>query len=481
MTASRKSRIPIPKSQLFSIGLATLLICMALLATAPSVRAVSAAGSTGAAFLEIGAGPRAGAMGEANSAWANDVYGLYFNPAGAARAARNEVGFVYQNLIGDIDFNHIAYMQPLRSMGGTFGASFTYVDLGRANRTTIASSATNSYLGTFESHDLALSLSYARPFRSWLDLGGTLKFVNERLDNQAASAVAVDLGAVWYPPVQGLTFGLSLSNLGSSLQFIRESDELPLTFRAGAGWRAPSRRWGLVSDFVIVRRQEVEGKFGGEFWVLPERLALRGGFNTSNDADNGYTVGGAFHWNDLAVDYSFQPYGDLGDGHQVSLTYQFGELRKSQGGSVAAPPEAGRPARIEQTYGKPDPPLAATIISSDAPRVFVKPFLLQSGATSDAWIGTAIPEVFNHKWKGQRVLTPEKGMARYTIQGDYWIMDKMLIIKVTLNDEGWEAGAYQFRGDADKPFPVFDEMARRLTEELAKRGLKVEVRSFRGR
>ena len=56
-----------------------------LLAVAPAARAAQInadAGTSGASFLKLGAGARAGAMADANAALADDVYALYYNPAG---------------------------------------------------------------------------------------------------------------------------------------------------------------------------------------------------------------------------------------------------------------------------------------------------------------------------------------------------------------------------------------------------------------
>jgi hypothetical protein len=438
--------------------------------------AANSAGSTGAAFLELGVGARAAAMGEANAAWADDVYGLYFNPAGVSRVERKEIGFVHNNLFSDVSYNYLGYLHPL-SFGGTFGITVAYVDLGEVKRTTIASAATNSFIGQATSHDLAVSLAYARPVRSWLDLGGTLKVINESLDNNSASAVAVDMGATIRPPVRGLTLGVSLANLGSSLQFIREKDELPLTLRLGAAYRSPNRIWGIVSDAVWVRDQDWEAKVGGEAWVWPEHLALRAGVNSANDLDNGFTVGSAFHWEDLAIDYAFTPFGEIGDAHQISLTYQFGDPRTTPGGStrIPAPEPAGSQrasARTAPTYGQTEPALPPAAVSQLAPAVCALPFVYQSGAAEHEWIGGTMPEIFHHNWRQKGILARTPGVARFTLEGNYWVVNDLLIVNAVLKDEGWEAQKFQWRGEVAKGFLVFDAMVARVNEELAKRGVR---------
>jgi hypothetical protein len=461
-------------------GLRIGAVILAGVLFAGSAHSANSAGSTGAAFLELGVGARAAAMGEANAAWAADVYGLYFNPAGVSRVERKEIGFVHNNLFSDVSYNYLGYLQPL-SFGGTFGLTVAYVDLGEVKRTTIASSATNSFLGQASSHDLAVSLAYARPVRSWLDLGGTVKVINENLDDNSASAVAVDLGATIRPPVRGLTLGVSLANLGSSLKFIREKDELPLTLRLGAAYRSPNGIWGIVSDAVWVRDQEWEAKVGGEAWVWPEHLALRAGVNSANDLDNGFTVGSAFHWEDLAIDYAFTPFGEIGDAHQISLTYQFGDPRTAPGGSTRMPAPAPTastrqaPARTAPTgveYGQAEPALPPAAVSQLAPAVYAIPFRYQSGPAEHEWIGGTMPEIFHHHWRQQGILARNPGVARFTLEGNYWVVNDLLIVNAVLKDEGWEAQKFQWRGEVAKGFLVFDAMVARVNEELAKRGVR---------
>src|SRR5436189_231977 len=47
-------------------------------------------GSSGAAFLKVGPGARQGAMGEAFAGTADDVYSIYYNPAGLGNLSKVE-------------------------------------------------------------------------------------------------------------------------------------------------------------------------------------------------------------------------------------------------------------------------------------------------------------------------------------------------------------------------------------------------------
>ncbi len=296
-------------------------------------------GTTGAAFLQLGTGSRTAALGQANAAWANDVYGMAYNPAGIATVGRQEVGFAYNALVLDLDYNYIAYLLPFRQ-GGTLGVSFQYVDLGSVERREVlAGGGPSAVLGSASAHDLALSVTYARTMTDFLDLGATVKIINETLDNTSAGAFAIDLGAKWRPPVPGLTVGVSIANFGTSLKFVRANEDLPLTLRAGVGYRPPSGRWGVVGDLYYVRNHDMEGGIGGEWWAWPEHLVLRAGANTTTDEGSGISLGAGFRWQDITLDYAWVPYGELGDQNTIALAYQFGPVLRT-------PPAGSREARV---------------------------------------------------------------------------------------------------------------------------------------
>jgi len=276
-----------------------------------TVTYAGSAGSTGAAFLELGIGARAAGRGFADCAWADDVYGVYFNPAGIATLKRQELGFTHNTMFLDLDYNTLGFVYPFEDQGA-IALNALYVDLGSVERREIAAGGgPTGILGNANGWDFALSGTYARTVTEFLDLGMTLKFINESLDDYSASAVAVDLGAKWRPPVPGFTVGVSLSNIGTRLKFVSEREELPITLRTGLGYRSPGGRWGVAGDLIYTKNQDLDGAIGGEVWVWPEHLAFRAGANSTADIANGFTIGAGFKWSDLTFDYAFIPFGDM--------------------------------------------------------------------------------------------------------------------------------------------------------------------------
>ncbi len=426
----------------------------------------SGAGTTGAAFLEIGVGAKSAAMGEANTAWADDVYGMHFNPAGIATVRKQEVGFAHNTLFLDMDYNYLGYVHPLGE-ASTLAVNGIYVDLGALERREIiAGGGPSAILGSASAYDLSFSLTYARTLSEVIDLGGTVKVIHETLDNYSASAVAVDLGAMWRPPVEGLTVGLSVLNFGSNLKFVTAGDELPITVRVGAGYRAVNGRWGLNTDVVYVKNQEIEGKIGGEFWVWPEHVVFRAGANSANDAGSGFTLGAGFKWNDVLLDYAYVPTGDLGDQNLISLSYQFGSThgdppKRSKSTIDQARTEQARPdansklPRLEQEIAAP----ARTW------GVYIAPFAYRSGPPEYDWISSATAEVLSRGWKSSGLLNPAPGSSRFTVKGEYWIVGRNLILAAQLTGDGTQF-AVSASGEVDKPFLVWRELQGKLNDAL---------------
>lgn len=79
--------------RIYSIVVALLLI------SGPSLNAQSKAG---AIFLLISPGARAGGMGEAQVAVANDAFASYWNPAGLAFQEGSEIAFMHVNWLPNL-------------------------------------------------------------------------------------------------------------------------------------------------------------------------------------------------------------------------------------------------------------------------------------------------------------------------------------------------------------------------------------------
>ena len=92
----------------------------------------------GAIFLLISPGARAGGMGEAQVAVANDVYASYWNPAGLAFLEGSEMAIMHvnwlPNLADDLYYEFLAFLPRHFPYLGTLGGHIIYLNLGEQIR-----------------------------------------------------------------------------------------------------------------------------------------------------------------------------------------------------------------------------------------------------------------------------------------------------------------------------------------------------------
>ncbi len=169
-------------------------------------------GSTAAPFLNIAVSPRAISMGGAFVATANDVSGLYWNPAGVAQVESNEAMFSYSKWFADITYNWAGAMLNLEG-AGTVGLSVTYLDYGDIEITTLSEQDGTGQF--YSAYDMALGLTYAYNLTDRFSLGGTVKYIQQKIWNSSASAFAVDLGVLFNSDINGLRIGATITNFGS--------------------------------------------------------------------------------------------------------------------------------------------------------------------------------------------------------------------------------------------------------------------------
>lgn len=123
------------------------ILTIFLLCTASVRASAESAGATGAAFLKLGVGARAVAMGEAYAAEANSVESLYWNPAGLVNTWRPALLVSYKPIVEDTAQSQAAVAVRYKNMG--FGAGYN----GVAYKKIDAYDANMNAVGNYEAAD----------------------------------------------------------------------------------------------------------------------------------------------------------------------------------------------------------------------------------------------------------------------------------------------------------------------------------------
>ncbi|HAH31877.1 MAG TPA: hypothetical protein DCL44_06135 [Elusimicrobia bacterium] len=295
----------------------------------PGSCANSNAGTSAAQFLKLGAGARAAAMAEAQSAVADDVYAAYYNPAGLALIEKPAMGAMHARYLQGSSYQYGALALPIgEGSRQVLGLSICNLGVSDLERRT---QDTDLPIGYFEAANFAYSLSYARRATDRLSFGVTGKLVKVSIDNVAGQTLAADIGLRYRPAAgDGFPFNVALAarNLGTRLELGADKDPLPSAMVLGVSAHPLS---DLLLDLDVIRYRDTDIIFaaGGEYrQKLSGKLLglVRAGYSNHHKSvagASGVTLGAGLSISGLAFDFAWVPFGDLGNTFRYSLLVQF--------------------------------------------------------------------------------------------------------------------------------------------------------------
>ncbi len=352
-----------------------MFLSMAILMLIP-MQQLFAQGEAAVPFLLITPGARNGGMGESGAALVNDATAIFWNPAGLAFQYDDpevdkprEISFMHAKWLPQFNFSDLFYDYMAGRMYindvGMVGASITFLNLGK----NVWTDETGNELGTFDSFEYALTLSYATKLEENLGVGINAKIVQSNLTNVSvgsedrqgrATTFAVDLGMLWTPAYKifdnRLNLGFNLSNFGPKVTYIdrKQADPMPTNLRAGLAYKAYDDGFNSITVVYDINRLLVvkhrdgtsDNVFKAVFfssWVngpIKDRMkrfthsvgleyrygtliALRAGYFYENEKFGGRkfaTFGAGIGYNIFAIDFS---YISAAQDHPLSDTMRF--------------------------------------------------------------------------------------------------------------------------------------------------------------
>lgn len=323
-----------------NIKVKVLIACLTvgLLSAGAQAESISSnAGTSASAFLKIDAGsPRAQALGNAYVSIADGPEALFWNPAGAASATTRELQFAYLDYLQGYKARTLAYLQPI---GKTIiGVTLNYMDMDgfdfRGDRGELQPEVgvpVQNFVG---------GLSIARGFfNQKLQIGGTAKYISEKLDTDRYDNVGFDVGAK-LRLVNWLGLGGALVNIG-------DKEEMPRGLRLGADLN--TRYFTVSGEYMKYRDDKARYGVGLEVHIPEDllqvaRFDLRVGYYTrtntgTNEKDSWVgdlglaetskvSFGFGIYSSELfgygaSIDYAVTPFGALGTSQQIALAIQF--------------------------------------------------------------------------------------------------------------------------------------------------------------
>lgn len=307
-----------------------LLLCAWLLPAVSKAGSFvsSGVGTTTAQFLQIAAGARGAAMGEAYSALVDDAFALDWNPAGLINLKNKSLVLMHSPYLAGTYNDYFAYAENAGEVG-SWGLSAKYMNFGEISQT----DASGMELSKFTPYDLSVNVGFACYVSAFnkepedrFVLGATGKFVRSEIVS-TDNTVSADIGLLTPSMFDGgFRLALSAQNIMGTLRLDKEVSQLPLILRFGSLTRL-SGNVNFTADIVAVRNNLPFLAMGGEarIPVYSEMdVFLRAGFNTRAVTDLGGThnvsLGGGLRYGSYQLDYAFSPFGELGTVHRLSIS-----------------------------------------------------------------------------------------------------------------------------------------------------------------
>ncbi len=290
-------------------------------------------GTSGAQFLKLGSGARAGGMADAFTGIADDVHAVYYNPAGLAQLSGSELGGAHTSLFQGISYDALDFAYPVTRADGfsrqTLALGLYHLGVGDIERRV---GDTTDAVGTFGAASDAYTLSYAYGVDRRLSVGATGKYISETIDTFKSTAYAFDAGLLYRVDPDApkpMSVAVALKNVGSREGYVAgQTDPLPTAVVFGLGYQ-PSPTLKLDLDLGKARDTDPYAALGGEY-VHPFSPDVSGAFRfgytsarMSEGGLNGLSFGAGLNFHRAGFDFAWQPFGDLGDTFRYSLLVKF--------------------------------------------------------------------------------------------------------------------------------------------------------------
>ncbi|MDI6780864.1 MAG: PorV/PorQ family protein [bacterium] len=283
-------------------------------------------GKSRAAFLKVGVGARAVAMGEAFCALSDDISAIYWNPAGLAQLTQTEVMTTHHSYFQGINNEYFAFVHPNKN-STALGVSLSMLGIDGMkgyNKYNVRGS-------DFKANDMAMSFACSKMFGQGAAIGAGVKLVKQGLDNKDTTNLVVDLGGLSHTPIHNLVVGAAMQNIGINNNSNKKRgaaiDDDPMPFRMRLGASYQNSKSVVCVDVNMPNDGQRTTNLGIEY-TLPKIVRfdtmLRAGYRIGADTGKlGFGFG--ILSNNCSFDYAFASYNDLGNSHRLSTSLRFGK------------------------------------------------------------------------------------------------------------------------------------------------------------
>ena len=302
-------------------------------------------------LLGMAVSPRAIALGEAMAGIDRDPAAIWYNTAGLAGMETNAFTVTASQRFAQTQLGGAAVAFPTQL--ATFGIAARFFNAGTVENR-IAGEPTGASTRAFQ---FALEGGGAIQLANWWRWGGTLVYAQETLGEQTEGSVGIN-SSMQFPGLWNrVTLGGGVRNWGTNVNFDEAFAGFAPPFYGYVGgavdllrdrnlMRTPMLFRGqpiifdakAVAQLFIPEQHELFGGFGIEATVNGVAIA-RLGYQTGDDNRSGLSLGAGVNVGQFRLEYAFRNYKNggadffendpVGDAHNVSFTYFWGESREN--------------------------------------------------------------------------------------------------------------------------------------------------------
>jgi hypothetical protein len=182
-------------------------------------------------FLQLPAQAKSNAMGVNHFTLSGHDPALFFqSPTQLDSSKTNRVSASLMPYLADTKLVNLAYARDVSISGGVWGAGVQYLNYG----TMIETDAVGNVIGEFRAADYGVAVGYGHMLGAFA-IGGSAKLVGSAVDSYRTVGAAFDFGATFKHPVEDLSIGFVLKNIGFLKQNFTSAATplLPLDIRVG--------------------------------------------------------------------------------------------------------------------------------------------------------------------------------------------------------------------------------------------------------
>jgi hypothetical protein len=258
--------------------------------------------TTAVPFLMIAPDSRAGALGDAGVAIADDANATHWNMSGLAFTDKKfGVGLSYtpwlRQLVPDINLSYLSGFYNMGERAGVISSSLRYFSLGQI----IFTDENAVEYGKFNANEFAWDLGYTRKVTRDFSAGVALRFIYSNLaanasvsgfETKPGISIAGDVNMKYLKEFSSSTmpmtfaWGLNISNIGSKISYTNSNnkDFIPTNLRLGASLKTALDEYNSVTFTADVNKLMVPTE-GGQ----SQKTLIDGMFSSFGDAPGGFS------------------------------------------------------------------------------------------------------------------------------------------------------------------------------------------------